>query len=392
MKWSLGLLALCMLIPVAAAVRCGDTVNSSLTLTQHLTNCDKFGLILTDGAALDCDGFAVRGRGIEDSYGIAVVGKNISVKNCEAYDFSVGLFAKDTRDLTVDHFVMVEKGFIGILLSGVNGATIENIKLRNLTNGIWMKQSKDVSINNGNISAGRGMFIEDSSLVAADGLSITDTVFALRVTRSDQVYLSGNSFVGSTTGILIEDSSQLKLRTSRVVNCNLRTERSDNLAIERNDFLMGGLNIGRTNHSTITGNSIRNARSFGIELNNADDILVANNTVTGSASANILVGKSKSVAVTGNALSQSKYGIFSTAEGKAFILRNAIMDNNIGIWLDSNATHGIAGNAFRNSKDLDGYQGKGLMLDNLLANGRPNPRLGVIFALNRYLDPWLAYV
>jgi parallel beta-helix repeat protein len=99
---------LLVLIPIAAApaaaqpLRCGGTVKGSVKLTSDLTCRTGHGLVVANGAALDCAGHRITGGDRAQQYGVYVKpGARSVVRNCVAEHFDVGIRVVDVAGATI---------------------------------------------------------------------------------------------------------------------------------------------------------------------------------------------------------------------------------------------------------------------------------------------------
>ena len=70
---------------------CADFVIENYTMTDNLTNCGNYGLLINaDHVTIDCDGYTISGRG--SSHGIQIHEDNYTtVKNCDITNFQHGI-------------------------------------------------------------------------------------------------------------------------------------------------------------------------------------------------------------------------------------------------------------------------------------------------------------
>jgi nitrous oxidase accessory protein NosD len=83
-----------------APCRCGSTVAESVTLTEDLVGCSKFGLKLAESVTLDCAGHEIVGRGSDD--GLRLIGtRNVRIRNCTIRNFKNGMRLGNTNSVLV---------------------------------------------------------------------------------------------------------------------------------------------------------------------------------------------------------------------------------------------------------------------------------------------------
>jgi parallel beta-helix repeat protein len=130
----LSVLALLLSIaPEGHAQSCGETVSGHVTLTSNLTCATGHGLLLDDGATLNCAGFRIVGSDVPGQYGIYLrsVG-GATVENCTVEHFEVGIRLRTASHCVVQNSIVQHNTVYGIevtqssTLAVIQGNTIHN--------------------------------------------------------------------------------------------------------------------------------------------------------------------------------------------------------------------------------------------------------------------------
>ena len=119
----------------ATAPACGESIQGAVTLSADLVCKTGHGLVVKNGAALDCAGHRITGGDRSGQYGIYVrEGVNSVVKNCVAEGFEVGIRLRNATQAIVRNSVAQDNLRYGIeVTQGSTGALIQANKI--LDNG-----------------------------------------------------------------------------------------------------------------------------------------------------------------------------------------------------------------------------------------------------------------
>jgi len=201
----------------AVACACGDTVQTSTTLTADLGPCTHVGLNVQSGVVLDCAGHTISGDGgTGASYGVNLDGATAAtVRNCRVTGFGRGLrirggasnrlesnqsagntYGIDVAGATaagpsVDDVIVgnliTDSGDEGIHLGvGTQGAELDdNVFLRSAYENVYLLQATACTLT-GNIS-------EDAGAASFYVKHATDNVFSHNVARDKLVHVRGSS-------------------------------------------------------------------------------------------------------------------------------------------------------------------------------------------------------
>src|SRR5262245_44370130 len=84
------------------AQSCGSTIAGTVPLTANLACPTGHGLVLTDGATLDCAGHSITGGDQPGQYGVYVLNASAStVKNCTVAHFQIGIRLVGATNATI---------------------------------------------------------------------------------------------------------------------------------------------------------------------------------------------------------------------------------------------------------------------------------------------------
>jgi len=219
-------------------LKCGDTITSSITLTEDLKNstggatCSGIGLVV--GAAdlvIDCAGYSMNGTSTSGNYGIDNTGgyNNITVKNCFIRDFWMGVWQDAATYGTFLNNTINTLSQPAILLTN---ADFTNIIDNTLFNSFYGIQVGTASTDN-NIT---GNIIHDNTF---EGIQVNSNAHS-------------NTFANNT----IYDNGR------------------------------DGINIQSSLNSIIVNNMIYGNTGEGIDLNNADNSNITNNFLNNTVNVN----------------------------------------------------------------------------------------------------------
>jgi len=190
-----------------AALACGDTITTDVTLSQDLLNCPGAGLVIgADDVTLDLNGHVIDGDGVGDAPGVlAVEQEGVVIRNGSIRDFVEGVAAARVDGLHVRHVQVSNSRHVGIYVE-----RSERVRLRDSTvidtvfAGIATFFSTNVRIvdnfssHNGagiNITAGRDVLVA-SNLVTRSG-------FVGLVIETNRAVVRGNVVRANGIGVIV---------------------------------------------------------------------------------------------------------------------------------------------------------------------------------------------
>ncbi len=227
------------------ALNCGDTVANSVTMDTDLVCPTGHGLILDDGARLNCAGHTIVGGDMRGQYGVYANGANdVSVRNCTIEHFEVGIRIRTTTAATVQNSILRNNTAYGLELTQsstgavIQGNTItnnsdegchlsgptngdaahlivDNVVTNNSVEGIYLLNSNGNTIED-NIISGQGtagIYLTSSDRNTITGNALTNDLIQI-VNGSRHNVLRGNTIVGQR--IKFDGSSDNTVYTTTV--------------------------------------------------------------------------------------------------------------------------------------------------------------------------------
>jgi parallel beta-helix repeat protein len=196
---------------IAQSLRCGATVVGSVTLQADLNCPTGHGLVVGQGATLDCARHSLTGGEQPGQYGIYVREvSNATVKNCTVQHFEIGIRLRGATNATVQDSITQFNTRYGFeLTSGSTGALIlSNSVLENGDEGIHVSGPPDRDARH-QIEANLvdGNALEGIYLLDSDASTIAQNI--VRDHGTAGLYIKGshgNTIVGNT---LTNDPVQL---------------------------------------------------------------------------------------------------------------------------------------------------------------------------------------
>lgn len=160
-----GLCATLFLNPMAMALSCGDTVTTSITLTEDLTGCPDVGLHIaySNSITIDLNGHSITGAS-GSSVGIAVLNsKGSRILNGDISGFSTGIAANYSRQLTISEMYLADFGE-AIYLFEVTQSHITHSYFDNNFNGVAIDSSGGLGENE---ISGNGVYDNNNGITLA---------------------------------------------------------------------------------------------------------------------------------------------------------------------------------------------------------------------------------
>ncbi len=282
----------------AQAVSCGDTVTQSISLTADLNCPGVDGLLVgADGITINLGGHTIAGDATVSTTGV-----------------------KSTSHAGVKIINGTIIGFeFGVYLSGSPDSSVSSLLVRSSSYGIRV-------------------YASDGTTVSKNRVLLT-TNTALSVFSADGVTFSGNTTVGSPTGISVEGSNAtVKSNTVSSAGTGIYVARIGDV-ITRNTVsasVTDGIVV-TFNESEVTGNLVQGSGSNGIEVSGGDGNSVGRNRVIGSAADGIHVGANSD----GNTLERNTStanagsGIFVASDSDGALISGNQTSSNRGSGIES---------------------------------------------------------
>lgn len=208
---SLLLLPMASARAAAKAPTCGAIVTGTVTLKADLVCRSGHGLVVSDGATLNCGGHRITGGGQLGQYGIYVRdGTKAVVRNCVAEGFEVGIRLRAAKGATVRDSVAQDNLRYGIEVTQEStGALIQgNQILDNGDEGIHLSGPADLDARHkildntidGNVAEGIYLLQSNGSLIAGN---------TIRDHGAAGIYVKGSARNTIDSNTLINDPLQL---------------------------------------------------------------------------------------------------------------------------------------------------------------------------------------
>lgn len=271
--------------PTTDTLSCGDTVTTSVTLTEDLLDCPGDGLVVgADGVTIDLNGHTV--SGVWPSSGIRIEGfDGVTVRNGVLWVFNFGVDAVDADRLTLSNLDVTGELY-GVNLLDSDSARITDSTLTGLGAGIHTESSDELVVVRNTFPGGVGdgfTFLGTNDSRFADNLiggantaGLTVTGDRNRVTRnqvsssmSENIRVSGNDN-------LVNDNV-----TSRSDSWSIIVQGAGNVVV-RNEVSSSWIGILASGPAvTLRQNVVRNNVNDGIVVEGATPF-VARNVAVGN--------------------------------------------------------------------------------------------------------------
>ncbi|MBK8903182.1 MAG: right-handed parallel beta-helix repeat-containing protein [Anaerolineaceae bacterium] len=353
--------------PVATAVSCGQTITTSIIVTNHLIDCLADGLVVgAPNITIDLDGYIVDGVGQGLTAGIRNNGfDNVTIRNGVVQEFESGvLLNPGTASNIVEGMTAQLNQLAGITLSnaddGANGNIVRNNTFAGNSDGIALingTQFAQVLNNTVSGSSGYGLYLLNANSNHIEGNLFSATSDAgINLEGSDSNTLLNNTVIGaadaalyvqlSSNGNLIEGNTLDESEAGIVIDTSNETQVINNSAHGMSD---PGITLENAHNNIVKGNDVR-FNSSGIEMGEATGNLIEANNASDSSGTGIEVGDASlnNVIVLNQANNNSAGGIyvgaFAPAGSGNLIDRNTANNNTSGGIAVENVGHIIVGN------------------------------------------------
>ncbi|MCK4670840.1 MAG: right-handed parallel beta-helix repeat-containing protein, partial [Nanoarchaeota archaeon] len=276
-----------------ADIMCGMTITQDTTLTKNLTGTITCITIGAHNVVFDCAGYTITGNYSTGTYGVSSTGKaNITVKNCDIFNFSNGIFIQGSNNATLLNNTLRNNSAYGISLSSQTNSRILNNTLYNNSDGniITTSSSHGAQIINNNVtdsSGGWGIYVgtsQNSSLRdnVANGNSITYYFVDVdNVSSTNDVVLGSTSF-----GFSVRGNVTITNGTSTAAPTDLNVDQ----------FYQSIIKI---INSTIADYNIQNATNFELENENGSVMFTSDFAETGT---NLFGASSSDIRIRNNSV------------------------------------------------------------------------------------------
>ena len=254
--------------PIATNVSCGQTITSSVRLTNDLTDCSGDGLVIgADAITIDLDGHTIDGIGL--GTGVRNTGFDaVAVTGGTVTQFDDGILFAGGYGI-VDAMTLVENQVTGVAVrGGAPGTVVRHTDVTASPTGV-------------EISGGTsGATVSDATLsgIPGDGV-LLDGATASTVTRTSVTGASqsGIALLGASGNTLTGNT----LTSSSGPGISLDLASDDNL-VRGNDVSdsgSDGISVTDSSGNDLLANVVTTSGGCGIALEGATDTLVASNDV-----------------------------------------------------------------------------------------------------------------
>jgi parallel beta-helix repeat protein len=334
----------------AVTVTCGKVINTSITVSNDLTNCLGNGLVIgANDITVNLNGKVIDGTGL--GVGIKNTGfANVTIRNGTVQEFDYGIVLNSgTTGNVVEQMTLSANEFAGVQLSQAHSNTIRNIKLLGQLNEaiqVIEGSSQNLLMNNTiRDSKGEGVLVLSSNGNRLEGNKIVrSSDQSLLVSGSQDNTIVGNSLLKSgDAGLTLENTSGSNLITGNIVKGS-----SDQgiWVTSTPGFTSAGSNL-------ITGNTVNANGDVGIWVTSGAPSEITNNVVNGNFDKGIWIISSGPNTITGNTVNRSgDAGVYLESTTGNTVTSNTLKYNgDAGIYLDLSDQSVVESNLVRYSTD-----------------------------------------
>jgi parallel beta-helix repeat protein len=207
---------------MAFAQRCGSTVTGMMTLNESLRCPTGHGLVVGNGATLNCAGHTITGGDQTGQYGVYVRDvSNATVQNCVVRNFEIGIRLRGATNSTVQDSDVLNNTRYGIdLTQSSTGVLIQgNTISGNNDEGIHVSGSHSNTLANNTVvnNAVEGIYLLSSHDNDVIGNTIQDHGTAgIYIKSSNGNYIDGNTL--DNDPIQLVSGSQLNILANNMIN------------------------------------------------------------------------------------------------------------------------------------------------------------------------------
>ena len=200
-----------------AAVTCGSTITSSVTLVSDL-RCSADGLVVSgDGVTVDLGGHVLRGPGA--ATGITITGAHVTVRNGSVRNFGEGVHVTapfPEGDTTLSRLTVIRNA-VGVVAGSPGGRIVESSVSENTQDGVRMNHATGWTIDLATMVRNG---VDGVSLVFTQDVSVTHSVVngngrngIVGFVHADRTLVAENVVSGNTaSGITVRNSTTRVLR------------------------------------------------------------------------------------------------------------------------------------------------------------------------------------
>jgi len=368
------------------ASQCG-IVNQSLTLTGDAISSGSCFNITASDVILDCAGYDVRPLSTGD-YGVYASNvSNITVRNCNIWDFDHGVLFENVTNSLVENVNVYNATWYGFLQTSSSNNTFNNINASDQLVGFasWYGNSTNLSnsyfandIVGANIFWERWDYMDNNTLIgSAYDLLIGNTVllyfFPLHFGVYPQFYMHNITETNTVEGLPVryiigaqdyvfpENTGFAAFVDSRNVTAeNLTLSHVEGLIIVNStdslvrnitfNSMFNGIEAGNSSNITISESTFFNSTEAGVEVHNASVAVLSNNASLNYGIDVLLMEDVSGTLVADNLFSGAISSIFASyVIGNAMVANNTINDSLYAIYIYYSNSSLFANNTIHNS-------------------------------------------
>jgi parallel beta-helix repeat protein len=221
----------------AGSPACGDTIVGLVTLIDDLACPSGPGLVLADGATLDCAGFRITGGGQAEQYGIYVRDAgSVVVQNCVVEGFEVGIRLTGATNAVIQDNVSRDNTRYGMeLTQSTVGAMVQRNTIQdNGDEGMHVSGPTDAEANHqiagntvdGNANEGIYLFQTSGNLLT-DNIIQNHHAAGIYVKQSSRNRLVGNVLTNDPLQ-LVDGSDRNVIVDTTIVGQAIKFDHSSN--------------------------------------------------------------------------------------------------------------------------------------------------------------------
>jgi parallel beta-helix repeat protein len=255
-------------------------------------------------------------------------------------------------------------GGTGIDLTYTNNVTLQNVKVTNFTNGIYLYHSSNNTVigNTASSNNGHGIYLNSSSNNTVIGNTVSSNGFdGIYLNSSTNNAVTGNTFSNNYYGIRLWYSSNNAIIGNTVSNNDfgIRLSSSSNNAIIGNTVSNNGngIRLSGSSNNTVTGNTASNNEDgirlyFSSNNNNVTANIASSNNIDG-----ISLYYSSNNVLGGNTASNNTYGICLVSSSNNVLFHNNLINNTVQANVTTGYVNtwddGVEGNYWSNYTGVD---------------------------------------
>jgi len=345
------------------------TTADNVTYTLNATINDPI-VVERNNIIIDGAGHTVNGPGTALGLGFNLTNiNNATIKNTQIKQFNYGVYLRDSSNNTLSGN-NITNNYYGVNLSDSSNNTLSGNNITNNYYGVDLVSSSGNMVSGNNITnnyRGGVDLSHSSDNNTLSGNNITNNQYGVNLRHSsDNNTVSGNVFVGDglyfwdsfgsvvvdnlvngkplvyfegVSDVVVEDAGQVIL-----VNCN--RIKVENLNLSHTSV---GVDLYRTNSTTLTGNDITNNDYGGVNLRYSSNNTLSGNNITNNQYGVNLYSFSDNNTVSGNNITNNQYGVNLGYSSNNRFYHNNLINNTEQVYVETSGhanfwDNGLEGN------------------------------------------------